>query len=75
MYSVGQLRSFNPAITNKEAQMIYGTIKTETESLQAAGFHKRTSGKFLPHQPVVLVKRKGQTEILTPYFKRKESIF
>ena len=39
---------------------------------QAAGFHKKTSRKFLHYQPVVLVKCKGQTEALTPYFKRKE---
>ena len=64
--------SFNPAvITNKEAHTIY-----ETGSSQAAGFHKKTNRKFLPHQPVaMLVKCKGQTEALTPYFKRKENIF
>ena len=39
---------------------------------QAAGFHKKTSRNFLHYQPVVLVKCKGQTEALTPYFKRKE---
>ena len=41
----------------------------------AAGFHKKTSRKFLPHQPVVLVKCKGQTEGLTPYFKQKKTHF
>ena len=68
--------SFNPAVkTNKEAHMIYGNMNNENGSSQAAGFHKKTSGKFLPHQPIALVKCKGQTEALTPYFKRKENIF
>ena len=45
----------------------------EAGSSQAAGFHKKTSQKFLPRQPVVvLVKCKGQTEVLAPYFKRKK---
>ena len=38
-------------------------------------FTKKTSQKFLPHQPVLLIKCKGQTEVLTHYFKRKENIF
>ena len=76
MYIYGQPGSFNPAvIMNKDAHMIYGNIENETGSSQAAGSRKKTSQKFLPHQPVVLVKWKGQSEALTPYFKRKESIF
>ena len=46
-------------IRNKEAHLIYGNMNKETGSSQA-GFH---------------VKCKGQTETLTPYFKRKENIF
>ena len=76
MYSYGHPGSFNPAvITNKEAHVIYGNMNNDTRSSQAAGFHKKTSRKFPPHQPVVLVKFKGQTEAFTPYFKRKENIF
>ena len=76
MYSYGHPGSFNPAvITNKEVHMIYGNMNNENGSSQAAGFHKKTSRKFLPHQPVVLVKCKDQTEALTPNFKRKQSIF
>ena len=57
MYSYGHPGSFNPAvITNKEAHMIYGNMNNDTRSSQAAGFHKKTSRKFLPHQPIVLVK-------------------
>ena len=52
--------------------MIYGNMNNETGSSQAAGFHKKTSRKFLPHQAVVLVKCKGQTEALTPYFKTEK---
>ena len=64
-YSNGQTGSFNPAvITNVEAQMIYRNMNNETGSSQPAGFHKKTSRKFLPHQPVVLVKCKGKTEAL-----------
>ena len=75
MYSYGHPGSFNPAvITNKEVHTIYGNINNETGSSQAAGFHKKTSRKFPPHQPVVLVKCNGKTEALTPYFKRKENI-
>ena len=75
MYSYGHPGSFSPAIiTNKEAHMIYGNMNNETESSQAAGFHKKTSRNFLLHQSVMLVKCKGQTETLTPYFKRKENI-
>ena len=49
-------------------------LNKETGSSQDAGFHKKTSRRFLPHQPVVLVKCtcKGQNEALTPYFKRKK---
>ena len=76
MYSYGHPGSFNPAIiTNKETHMIYGSMNDSTMSSQATGFQKKTCRKFLPHQPVVLVKCKGQTEALTPYFKRKENIF
>ena len=76
MYHYGDPGSFSPAIiTNKEAQMICGNMNNETESSQAAGFHKKTSRKFLFLQFVMLVKCKGQTETLTPYFKRKENIF
>ena len=57
MYSYGHLGSFSPAvITNKEAHTIYGNTNYETGSSQAAGFHKKTSRKFLSHQPDVLVK-------------------
>ena len=74
MYSYVHPGSFNPAaIANKEVHIIYGN--NETGSSQAAGFHKKTSRKFLTHQPVVLVKCKGQTETLTIYFERKENIF
>ena len=74
MYRYGHPGSFNPAvITNKEAHMIYGNMNNETGSSEAAGFHKKTNRKFLPHQLVaVLVKCKDQTEALTPYFKRKK---
>ena len=73
MYSYGHPGSFNPAvITNKEAHMIYGKMENETGSSQAVGIHKKTSRKFLPHQPVVLVKCKGQIESLNPYLKRKQ---
>ena len=76
MYSYGHPGSFNPAvITDNEAHMIYGNMNNETGSSQAAGFHKKKSQKFLPHQSVVLVKCTGQTEALTPYFKREENIF
>ena len=76
MYSYGHTKSFNPAvITNKEAHMIHGNMNNETGSSQGAGFHKKTSRKFVPHQPVVLMKCKGQTEALTPSLKRKENIF
>ena len=76
MYSYGHPGSFNPAvITNKEAHMIYGNMENETGSSQVVGIHKKTSRKFLPHQPVVLVKCKGQIESLNPYFKRKENKF
>ena len=76
MYSYGHPGSFNPAvITNKEAHMIYGNMNNETWSSQAAGFRQKTSRKLLPHQPVVLVKYKGQTEALTSHFKRKENTF
>ena len=48
---------FNPAVlTNKEGDMIYGNMNNETGSSQAAGFHEKTSRKFLPHQRDVLVK-------------------
>ena len=74
--SYGHPGSFNPAvITNKEAHMVYGDMKNDAGSSQAAGFHKKTSRKFLPHQPLVLVKCKGQPETLTAYFNRKENIF
>ena len=57
MYSYGHPGSFNSVITtNKEAHMIYANMNNETGSSQAAGFHKKTSRKFLPHQPVVSVK-------------------
>ena len=63
MYSYGHPGPFNPAvITNKEAHMIYGNMENETGSSQVAGIYKKTSRKFLPHQPVVLVKCKGQIE-------------
>ena len=56
MYGYGHPGSFNPAvITNKEPHMIYGNRNNETGSSQAAGFKKKTSRKFLPHQPVVSV--------------------
>ena len=74
MYSYGHPGSFNSAVTtNKEAHMICGNMNYETGSSQAAAFHKKTSRKCLPHQFVVLVKCTGQTEALTPYFKRKEN--
>ena len=76
MYSYGQRGSFNRAvIRNKEAHTFYGNMNNETGSSQAAGFHKKTNRKFPPHQPIVLVKCKGQTETLTPYFRRKENKF
>ena len=57
MYSYGHPGSFNSAIiTNKEAHMVYGNINNETGSSQAAGFQKKTSRKFLPHQRDVSVK-------------------
>ena len=65
MYSYGYPGSFNPTvITNKEVHMIYGNMNKETRPSQAAAFHKKTSQKFLPHKPVVLVKCKDQTEVL-----------
>ena len=66
MYGYGHPGSINPAvITNKDAYMIYGNMNKNTRSLQAAGFRKKTRSKILPHQPVLLVKCKGQTEALT----------
>ena len=66
MYSYGHPGSFNPAVvTNKEAHMIYGNMNNETGSSRAAGFHKKTIRKLVPHQPVVLVRCKDQTEALT----------
>ena len=66
MYNYGYPESINHAvITNKEAHMIHGNMNNETGSSQAAGFHKKTSRKFLPHQPVVLVECKGESEALT----------
>ena len=59
MYSYGHPGSFNPAVRHNEQR--------NTNMNKAAGFHKETSRNFLPHQPVVLVKCKGQTEALTPY--------
>ena len=57
MCSYGHPGSFNPAvITNKEAYMIYENMNNETGPSQAAGFHKKTSRKFLLHQSVMLVK-------------------
>ena len=57
MYSHGHPGSFNPAvITNKEAHIIYGNMKNETGSSQAAGFYKKASRKFLSHQPDVSIK-------------------
>ena len=57
MYSYGHPGSCNPAvITNKEAHVIYGNINNETGSSQAAGFQKKRSRKFLPHQRDVSVK-------------------
>ena len=74
MYRYGLPGPFNPAvITSKEAHMINSNVNNETMSSQAACFHKKTSRNFLPHQPVVLVKCKGQTEALTPHFKRRET--
>ena len=73
MYSYGRPGLFNPAVmTNKEAHMIYGNMNNENGSSQAAGFRKKTSRTFLPHQPVLLVKCKSQTEALTPYFNIKD---
>ena len=46
-------------------------MENETRSSQAAGIHKKASRKFLPHQPVVLVKCKGQIESLTPSKEKK----
>ena len=66
MYGYGRPGSFRQTavITNKEAYMIYGNMNNETGSSQAAGFHKKTSRKFLLHQPVVFVQCKGDTEAL-----------
>ena len=75
MSATGFLHHAHAVITNKEAHMIYGNRNNETGSSEAAGFHKKTSRTFLPHQLVVLVKCKDQTEALTPFFKRKENIF
>ena len=59
MYSYGHPGSFNPLVlTNKEAYMMYGNMNNETGSSKAAGFHKKTSKKFLPHQFVVSVRLK-----------------
>ena len=54
MYSYGHPGSFNPAVvTNKEA----GDLRKheKRKSSQAAGFHKKTSRKFLPQKPVEFV--------------------
>ena len=73
MYSYGHPVSFNRAvIMNKEAHVICGNMNNETGSSEATGFRKKASQKFLPHQPVVLVKCKGQAEALTPCFKKKK---
>ena len=60
------IKSIPAVITNKEAHMIYENKNNESGFSQAASIHKKTSRKFLPHQPVVLVKCKGQTETLPP---------
>ena len=76
MYIYGHPGSFNSAVkTNKEAHMSKETsVNNETWCSQAVGFYKKTSRKFLPLQPVALVKRKAQSEAaLTPYFKGKEN--
>ena len=61
MYSYGDPGAFNPAvITNKEAHMIYGHWVST-----CPWFSQINKRKFLPHQPVVLVKCKGKTVALT----------
>ena len=76
MYTYGHPGSFNPAvITNKEAHTIYGNMNNETRSLQAAGFPKKQGRKCLPHQLVLLVKCKGQTEALTDVISKEKKAY
>ena len=59
MYSYGHHGLFNPAVTNEEAHMIYGSMNKEAGYTQATDFVKKKSSKisdFFPKLNSVLLK-------------------
>ena len=46
MYSYGHHELFDPAVTNKEAHMIYGSMNKEADSTQATDFVKKKRSKI-----------------------------
>ena len=52
--------------------MIYGNMNNGTRSLQAA---RKQGRNFLPHQLVLLVKCKGQTEALTNVISKEKKTY
>ena len=51
--------------------MIYGNMNNDTRSLQ----ENLEGRKFLPHQPVLLVNGKGQTEALTDVTSKEKKTY